>query len=177
MIHTKETAEKKGALACAEAMMVAARTAPKACGTDLIETLILDGEDKDRLTNAMREIGARKNKAFFTRDAGNVDDCHCIVLIGTSVGPRGLNCGFCGVETCGAADKAGISCAMSVNDLGIATGSAAATAMDHRVDNRVLFSAGVAALELKLFPEKVKIVCGIGLATKGKNVFFDRKPV
>ena len=177
MVYTKEATERNGALSCADMMAVAARTAPKACGIDLIETLVLDGEDKDRLTAAMREIGTSNNKPFFIRDAGNVDDCHCIVLIGTSVKPRGLNCGFCGIETCSSADEGGISCAMSVNDLGIAIGSAAATAMDHRVDNRVLFTAGKAALKLGLFPDKVKIACGIGLAVKGKNVFFDRKPL
>jgi len=173
-MYTSETTEKNAALRVAELMTAAARTAPKACGKDEIVTLILDGEDKNKLTAAMREIGAEITKPFFSRDAGNVDTCHCIVLIGSSVKPRCLNCGLCGVESCSAANKGGISCAMTVNDLGIATGSAAATAMDHRIDNRVLFSAGMAALRLKLFPDKVKMCFGIGLATTGKNVFFDR---
>jgi uncharacterized ferredoxin-like protein len=66
---------------------------------------------------------------------------------------------------------------MAVNDLGIATGSAAATAMDCRIDNRILFSAGMAALKLNLFPESVKMCFGIGLATTGKNIFFDRPAI
>jgi uncharacterized ferredoxin-like protein len=100
---------------------VEARTAPKACGVDLIQTIILDGEDKDRLTAAMREIGTEIGKAFFSRDAGNVDTCHCIILIGAEVKARGLNCGLCGTPNCAAAGNTNISCAMSVNDLGIAT--------------------------------------------------------
>ena len=49
--------------------------------------------------------------------------------------------------------------------------------MDQRVDNRILYTAGMATLKLKLFPDKVKICCGIGLSASGKNVFFDRPPV
>ena len=174
MIYASEVTEKNAAMRCAELMSAAARTAPKACGVDLIKTMVLDGEDKDRLTAAMREIGADNNKPFFIRDAGNVDACHCIVLIGAGVKPRGLDCGLCGVENCEAAGIDGIACAMAVNDLGIAVGSVAATAMDHRIDNRVLFTVGMAALKLKLFPDDVKMCFGIGLATTGKNIFFDR---
>jgi len=174
MIYENGMTERNAALRVAELMTVAARTAPKACGVDTIETFVVDGEDKDRLTAAMREIGASQGRGFFIRDAGNIDASHCVVFIGVIPDPRGLNCGLCGTENCAAAAKNGIPCAMAVNDLGIATGSAAATAMDHRMDNRILFSAGMAALKLKLFSEKVKVCFGIGLATTGKNVFFDR---
>jgi uncharacterized ferredoxin-like protein len=174
MIYTSEITEKNAAMRAAELMSAAARTAPKACGIDLIQTMVLDGENKNRLTAAMRELGTENDKPFFIRDAGNVDACHCIVLIGAGVKARGLNCGLCGVENCAEAGKNNIACAMSVNDLGIAVGSAAATAMDHRIDNRVLFTAGMAALKLKLFSDDIKMCFGIGLATTGKNIFFDR---
>ena len=174
MVYNSKITEKNAAMHAAELMSAAARTAPKACGVDLIETMILDGEDKDKLTAVMREIGTESDRPFFIRDAGNVDDCQCIVLVGAGVKPRALNCGLCGMQICSAAAEEGIPCAMSVNDLGIAVGSAAATAMDHRIDNRVLFTAGMAALRLNLFSDDVKICFGIGLATKGKNVFFDR---
>ncbi|MCL2281092.1 MAG: DUF2148 domain-containing protein [Dehalococcoidia bacterium] len=173
MIYTSEETEKKAAIIAAKMMLAAARTAPKACGVDLVETILVDGDDKDNLTATMRAMGT-ENKTFFIRDAGNIDACHCVVLIGTNVWPRGLNCGLCGAGNCVSAESSGISCAMSVNDLGIAVGSAAATAMDYRMDNRIMFSVGMAALKLKLFSDKVKVCFGIGLATTGKNVFFDR---
>jgi len=176
MVYTSEANERNAAMRVAELMSAAARTAPKACGVDLIKTMILDGEDKDRLTAAMRAIGAERDK-FFIRDAGNVDACHCIVLIGAGVTPRGLNCGLCGLENCAAAAKGRIPCALSVNDLGIAVGSAAATAMDHRMDNRILYTAGMATLKIKLFSEDIKMCFGIGLAATGKNVFFDRPAI
>jgi len=178
MIYKSKDTEKNAAMRVAELMSAAARTAPKACGVDAIETFIADGDDKDKLTSAMREIGGEsKDKEFFIRDAGNIDASHCVVFIGVAPAPRGLNCSLCGTENCSAAVKNGIPCAMAVNDLGIATGSAASIAMDHRIDNRIFFTAGMAALRLKLFPEKIKMCFGIGLATTGKNVFFDRKPV
>ena len=175
MIYKSENTEKNAAMRAAELMSAAARTAPKACGIDLIESMIIDGEDKDRLTAAMRQIGEEDDKPYFTRDAGNVDDCHCVILIGAGVKPRGLNCKLCGLENCAAAARSGVACALSVNDIGVAIGSAAATAMDHRIDNRVLFTAGMTALKMKLFPDDIKICFGIGLSTSGKNVFFDRE--
>jgi len=174
MIYKSDLNEKNAAMRAAELISAAARTAPKACGIDLTDTIILDGEDKDKLTAAMRQVGEERGDIFFDRDAGNVDDCHCIVLIGAGVKPRGLNCGLCGLETCKQAAKDDISCALSVNDLGVAVGSAAATAMDHRMDNRVLFTAGMAALKMKLFSDDIKMCFGIGLSISGKNVFFDR---
>jgi uncharacterized ferredoxin-like protein len=175
MIHKSSETERNATFRVAELMAVAARTAPKACGIDVIETLILDGDEKGSLTAAMRGMNLGKaDNTYFVRDAGNVDSCHSIVLIGAAVNPRGLDCALCGVKDCATALKDGIACAMAVNDLGIAVGSAAATAMDSRIDNRVLFTAGMTALKLGLFPSKVKICFGIGLATTGKNVFFDR---
>jgi uncharacterized ferredoxin-like protein len=174
VIYRSETAEHEATLRAAESMAIAARTAPKACGIDATDTLVLDGKDKDDLTAAMRELSVEMDKPFFARDAGCVDACHCIVLIGSGVAPRKLNCALCGVANCGEAQRQGIPCVMAVDDLGIAVGSAAATAMDHRIDNRVLFTAGMAALKLQLFPEDIKICFGIGLATGGKNIFFDR---
>ena len=176
MIYKSEVNEKNATMRVAELMSAAARTAPKACGIDMIETMILDGEDKDKLTAKMKELG-KAGDTFFIRDAGNVDACHCIVMISAGVRPRGLNCRLCGMESCAASVKGGIPCALSVNDLGIAVGSAAATAMDHRIDNRILYTAGMTALSLKLFSDDVKMCFGIGLATMGKNIFFDRPAI
>jgi uncharacterized ferredoxin-like protein len=43
------------------------------------------------------------------------------------------------------------------------------------VDNRVFFSAGRAALNLKTLGPEVRIAYGIPLSVDGKNIFFDRK--
>jgi uncharacterized ferredoxin-like protein len=47
-------------------------------------------------------------------------------------------------------------------------------ATDNRVDNRILFTVGLIAVELGLLGGDVKIAYGIPLSVSGKNPFFDR---
>ena len=60
-------------------------------------------------------------------------------------------------------------------DLGIAVGSAVKTASLLNVDNRIMFSVGVAAIRLGLLKD-CEIVLGIPLSAYGKSIYFDRKP-
>ncbi|MEZ4483940.1 MAG: DUF2148 domain-containing protein [Syntrophotaleaceae bacterium] len=132
-------------------LCVAARTAPKARGRDLLVTALISGTDKNRLADTMREIAIRDNVAFFERDAQNIDDSPVVVLVGSKKSPAGLpHCGFCGFKDCQELEGAGGVCSFNSGDLGIALGSAVSRAADLRLDNRVMYSAGKAALELKL---------------------------
>ena len=177
MIYKREDAAKDAAMQVAKQMVAAAVTAPKGCGNDNIEALILDGADKDALAEHMRKIAQETGADFFTRDAANVDDSFCIVMIAARNNPIDLaDCGLCGFENCGQTRKAGANCAFNITDLGIAVGSAVSLAADNRMDNRVLFSAGKAALRMKCFPEDVRVCFGIPLAASAKSVFFDRDP-
>ena len=65
--------------------------------------------------------------------------------------------------------------AINTVDVGIAIGSACATAADHRVDTRVMFSAGLAAQRMNLLKD-CKQVFAIPVSASSKNPFFDRKP-
>jgi uncharacterized ferredoxin-like protein len=67
---------------------------------------------------------------------------------------------------------AGPNCMFKVTDLGIAVGSAVKTASMHNADNRVMYSAGVAAMKLGII-KNCSIVYGIPLKASGKNIFFD----
>lgn len=177
MIHKGEDAERRSALAVADKMAAAAKTAPKGCGRDTIVTYILDGEDKDTLSSHMRDIAAETGETFYSRDAANVDSSHCILIIGAISEPNGLsNCSMCGFKNCGEMIKAGAACVFNVTDLGIAVGSAVSIAADNRMDNRVLFSAGKGALRMNFLPPEIKICYGIPLGTSAKSVFFDRDP-
>ena len=57
----------------------------------------------------------------------------------------------------------------------IANGSACDTDADNRVDTRGMFSAGLAAQQLKWLGE-CKQVYAIPVSASSKNPFFDRKP-
>lgn len=169
------TAEQEAVRQVAQWMCVAARTAPKARGIDEIDTRMLTGEDLAPLADTMEQIGRDTRQQYFVRDAGNVRGSLAVVLVGVRPVPRNTEtCGFCGFPDCAACVQAGGSCAIAVSDLGIAVGSAAAVAADARVDNRVFFTAGVAALRLGLMGEGVTVAYGIPLAVRGKSIFFDR---
>ncbi|MDR0596626.1 MAG: hypothetical protein LBG50_03700, partial [Clostridiales Family XIII bacterium] len=119
MKYKSKDAERNAVLNVAYEMAAAARTAPKGCGIDNIETVILDGEDKDALAAEMRKISEERNgQGPFSRDAGNVDNAEAVVLIGVKNSPIGLSgCGLCAFGDCAGAAKAGSNCAFNVLDL------------------------------------------------------------
>ena len=120
---------------------------------------------------AMAEENGMK---FFLRDADNILQAECIIIIGTRACAQGLNCGHCGFPTC-ASRPEGVPCALNTIDVGIAIGSACATAADLRVDTRVMFSAGLAAQQLGWLKD-CAAVFAIPVSASSKNPFFDRKP-
>jgi uncharacterized ferredoxin-like protein len=58
-------------------------------------------------------------------------------------------------------------------DFSIASTSAVKTAMEHNVDNRMMYKAGVAALKLGIL-NPCDLIIGIPLSATGKNIYFDR---
>lgn len=162
----------------AKQMIVAARTAPKARGVDNLEIVIADHKEIKIIAHKMMELSQTDEAfAFFSRDATNILKCDYLVLIGTRIKSLGLKgCNLCGFSNCDEKDKnPDVPCVFNTNDLGIAIGSAVSVASNLRVDNRVMFSVGKAALELKILGEDVKIIFGIPLSISAKNIFFDRK--
>ncbi|MDR1737158.1 MAG: DUF2148 domain-containing protein [Oscillospiraceae bacterium] len=178
MFTSSKNAEESAALNLAYSVCAAVRTAPKACGIDHLETAVLTGEDKARVTAEMREIGKALGESgrFFCRDADNVDSAAAVVLVGAKYEIRGLNerCKLCGFENCAACKKAGAACVFTSMDLGIALGSAVSMVADNRVDNRIMFTIGQAAAKLGLLGE-YRLIMGIPLSVSGKSVFYDRE--
>lgn len=158
----------------ARQMMTSARTAPKGKGMDVIEIALITDDDIRRLSEEMIAIHKENGFKFFLRDADNILNAECILLIGTREHAHGLNCGHCGFSNC-AERPSGVPCAIVSVDVGIAIGSACATAADHRVDTRVMFSAGLAAQRLD-FLKGCRQVFAIPVSASSKNPFFDRKP-
>jgi len=154
-------------LQVAEQICIAARTAPKAYGEDTIVTGIVYGEELKKLQEEMRKIGRERDLSYLTRDAGNIEN-KVIVLIGTTL--KTHQSAFCMPH-----DERIGKCIESAIDMGIAIGSAVSTASQLKVDSRVMLSIGLAALNLGLLGEDVKMVYGIPLSISGKNPFFDRR--
>ena len=144
-------------------------------GKDLLATAMVSGAEKKLLQEQMRLIGTRDGVAIFHRDADNLEHAPVVVLIGTRKEPLLLPaCGYCGFVDCAAMTAAGGTCSFNTGDLGIAVGSAAALAADFRIDNRVMYTAGKAAVEMGMLGGDVKIAYAIPLSAKGKNPFVDR---
>jgi uncharacterized ferredoxin-like protein len=159
-------------------MAIAARTAPKAAGQDFVVIEIIEGDDLQRLGEAMFDFGERVGKGNFDRDGQNVLDSEAMVLIGLKDAQvLGLDCAACGSETCIEPNTVdgeykGPNCAFRLLDMGIAIGSAVKTAGMLNVDNRIMYRAGVVARELDLID--ADIVMGIPLSATGKSIYFDR---
>jgi len=161
----------------ADAMAVAAETAPKARGADNMFIGILEGEEiKVASDHMIKMVEERDFPAFFKRDALNILKAQCVFIIGTRITSTGIPaCGLCGYKDCKEKDKyPQHPCSFNTGDMGIAIGSAVSVAMDHKVDNRVMFTIGKAVVEMKLLGEEVKIAYGIPLSVSSKNPFFDR---
>lgn len=174
-----EQHESEAALAIVGLMAVSARTAPKARGLDTIKTAVVHGEGLPCLADVMDILASERNLPFFARDATNIRASAACLLVGVDSSPLNLDCGACGYCRCadlpeagGDAGYAGPLCHFKTLDLGIALGSAAKTASMHNADNRVMYTAGVAARRLGLLD--ADMVVAIPVSVTGKNIFFDR---
>ncbi len=177
MITKSSEMESRALDGVVELMALAARTAPKGKGVDNLVVIAVRAKAKNELSAEMRRILKEDGGLpHFERDAGNVDKAPVVLLLGQRVKPLGAKpCGFCGYKDCEDNVKNGGLCAVSIGDLGIAIGSAVGVAAVHHVDNRIMFSAGKAAVNLNLFDDnQVKIAYGIPLSVTGKSPFFDR---
>lgn len=171
-IYSK-TAETEHVLACAKAMVAAARTAPKGKGVDHLETLILTGEEKDTFINKILETA----EGFLERDAKNCLKADAIVFLagrGETSGIGGGACGNCSYGSCKECIAQDGFCTFMVGDLGIACGSAASVAADMRVDNRIMYTIGKEAVKAQIFEKPVKLCYAIPLSVSNKSIFFDR---
>jgi len=182
------TTDSTAVMTVAGLMELAARTAPKAKGVDTILVRILTGKEIRSLADRLTDAGEKRKIGFFVRDARNIAVCDACVIIGAKGRlVAGINCGACGYATCEelaregkkrkkrTTDFSGPNCSVRMTDLGIALGSAVKTAQIHNVDNRIMYSAGTAALELGLLGKDCTVAYAIPLSVTGKNIFFDRE--
>jgi len=178
LIRSEEEIRRKAVYEVAEKMMIAARTAPKGKGTDNLVIACIDEKSIAEVSARMKELVSERGwPESFSRDAENILNAPCMLLLGTRIKPMNLKiCGMCGYKNCEEKDlHPDHPCVFNSGDLGIAIGSAVSIAMDHRVDNRIMYTVGQAIREMNLLGEDVKIIYGIPLCVGSKNPFFDRR--
>jgi len=190
MAKLKSNEVEKNAVTMVAALMAAsARTAPKARGVDDTASLFLDGDELEKLALAMERKASVKPdymSAFMERDANNVRNSACVLLLGVTGEPKKIeepvDCGACGYAGCEHLSRArrkvkvkdfrGPNCVFQAMDLGIALGSAVKLAAELGIDNRMMYTIGAAAKESRLLDSD--IIIGIPLAVAGKSPYFDR---
>ncbi|MEM1619335.1 MAG: DUF2148 domain-containing protein [Fervidicoccaceae archaeon] len=164
MIEESE-ALREGILAAARLMVVSAITAPKARGVDNVRARILERpEEIEMLAKAMEEMAAELGE-FYARDAISVRRSAAVVIVGCKIVDFGLK----SMEGL----RVGLNEALSLVNLGIALGSAVRAAAELGVDNRIMLTAGNAALRLGLIDADFAL--GVPLSATSKSVFFDRR--
>ena len=144
-------AESQALLDVAKKMLIAARTAPKARGLDnLVSAIITPGPVFDELRAKMEEMAA-EGGALFHRDSQNIKDVEAVVLIGTKKGPMNLKlCGFCGYDSCAEMEANGATCTYNPGTQDRRQLNSKRNAIEHRVDNQVMYTIGLAAVKLGL---------------------------
>lgn len=182
-------AEFEAVLTAARLIMAAITTAPKGRGVSAISSVLLHGDEKEKLAQAMEKHYEKKTNSrldLFKRDAQNVRRAAAVLLIGVQgtlpkKPENPFNCGACGYAQCAeliraekkrGEDFAGPLCAFQIMDLGIALGVAAKMAAEMNIDNRLLYSAGAAAMDLGLL--RADLIIALPLSVSEKNIFFDR---
>lgn len=174
MIDIKEIVEEQ-VISLAKNISLAAITAPKARGVDNLEIRIAYGKELEQLSEKLKELHKTTGQEFLLRDSNNVLQSQAVILVGSKVKILGLDCGYCGFNSCKEKEENAplAPCFFNSNDLGIAIGSMCSKIADHRIDSRVMFSVGLAARELSLLAE-CSTVLAIVLSVSNKSVFFDR---
>ncbi|MDH5815730.1 MAG: DUF2148 domain-containing protein [Candidatus Nezhaarchaeota archaeon] len=167
VMEGRERIVEESLINVARLMALSAITAPKARGIDnIVVGIVQDKIDIDRLAETMEKM-AEELGEYFRRDADNIRRSNVVVLIGCKVKEVGVKAPQ--------SYKYDINLVLSLINLGIAIGSAVKTASIHNVDNRVMYTAGLAAQNLKLIDADV--VLAIPLSATSKNIYFDRPPI
>lgn len=177
MLINERDFNEQSIIETAKKMALAARTAPRSRGIENMEIYVAYGDEIKRIADKMDEIGIGKNQAFFIRDSKNVRNSSAILIIGVKIEPINLAyCGLCGMSDCKTKQtNPDIPCVFSVVNLGISVGSAVGVAMDSRIDNRIMYTIGMAIRDLRMLNDDIKIILGIPLSAEAKNIYFDRK--
>ncbi|MEM2534837.1 MAG: DUF2148 domain-containing protein, partial [Candidatus Nezhaarchaeales archaeon] len=158
VVESREKIVEESLINVARLMALSAITAPKARGVDnVVVGIIQDRTDIERLAEVMEKM-AEELGEYFRRDADNIRRSNVVVLIGCKVKDIGVKAPR--------SHQYDINLVLNLINLGIAIGSAVKTASLHNVDNRVMYTAGLAAQTLKLIDADVVLAIPLSATSK-----------
>lgn len=180
-----------------EAVRIAARlllasgtTSPRVGGVGETTIHIIDDEcEIEDLCQAVeRMAGENERWDFFRRDAAMLRDADAVLIV-TSLrclsDPGDFNCNLCGRLTCEyqretekLPDEPGIAfkgplCVFRANNVGYAVDSMVALARNLGIDYGVYWSAGAAAMRMRIVPKDTGFALAVAVSATEKSPFRD----
>jgi uncharacterized ferredoxin-like protein len=185
-----EDDRRQAAKVAARLILAAGTTAPRVGGVGECSVHILDDPcDIEDLCQQMEDMAKiKKSWQFFRRDAAMLRDADAILLV-TSLrsltDPSDINCNMCGRMVCEylreeeklPADPivayTGCLCIFRANNIAYAIDGMIQGAKNLLVDYGVYWSAGAAAMRMKLLPRDTGFALAMGISITEKSPFRD----
>jgi uncharacterized ferredoxin-like protein len=174
----------------ARLMLASGTTSPRVGGVGETTIHILDDEcDIEDLCQAVEEMADENERwDFFKRDAAMLRDADAVLIV-TSLrcltDPGDFNCNLCGKLTCEyhreaekLPDEPGIAfkgplCIFRANNVGYAVDAMVALARNLGVDYGVYWSAGAAAMRMRIVPKNTGFALAVAISVTEKSPFRD----
>ncbi|MBM3302269.1 MAG: hypothetical protein FJY85_20240 [Deltaproteobacteria bacterium] len=183
--------DRKDAVRIAARLLLASgTTAPRVGGVGECTIHIVDDECNIEDICQQIEAMAEENKGwkFFKRDAAMLRDADAILII-TSLrsltDPADINCNMCGKLTCEyqreserLPREAGVAftgplCTFRANNVAYAVDGIVSQARNLGIDYGVYWSAGAAAMRMKLLPQSTGFALAVAISVTEKSPFRD----
>ena len=185
-----ETDRKESARIAARLILASGTTSPRVGGVGECTIHILDDDsDIEDLCQEMEKMAdIKKSWNFFKRDAAMLRDADAVLLT-TSLrcveDPADINCNLCGKLTCEylkAEEKLpadpdvafrGPLCIFRANNIAYAVDGMTSQARNLGIDHGVYWSAGAAAMRMKILPKNTGFALAVAISITEKSPFRD----
>ena len=185
-----ETDRKEAAIISARLILASGTTSPRVGGVGecTIHTFEDDCDIEDICQEMEKMAGIKEAWAFFKRDAAVLRDAD-VLMITTSLrcvaDPADINCNMCGKLVCEylkEEDKLpddpevafrGPLCIFRANNIAYALDGMISQARNLGIDYGVYWSAGAAAMRMKLLPKNTGFALGMAISITEKSPFRD----
>ena len=189
-IRQYEDDRREAAKIAARLLLATATTSPRVGGVGECTIHILDDEcDIEDLCQATEQMSGEDGQwGFFKRDAMMLRDSDAVLIV-TSIrcltDPADINCNLCGKLTCEYQRQApklapapgiaytGPLCLFRANNISYAIETIISTARNMGIDYGIFWSAGAAAMRMKIVPRNTGFCLAVGISITEKSPFRD----
>ncbi len=185
-----EDDRKEAVRIAARLLLASGTTSPRVGGVGECSIHIIEDECaiEDLCQDIERMSSDGKNWGFFKRDAQMLRDADAVLVITSmrcATDPADTNCNMCGRLTCEylkeeekLPDEPGVAfrgplCTFRANNISYAVDGIVSQARNLGIDYGVYWSAGAAAMRMKLVPKNTGFALAVGISVTEKSPFRD----